>query len=98
MRIFVLIVTISLLLICVGVLLGHSWTLSAYDHRLRRQAEAQRRINAAYEVLRAEREADALNWDSSPESSGIYTYWGQERRATWHSWELWVMNDEGDDD
>ena len=46
------------------MLIGHSLTVLAYSQRLRRQAEAQKSINDAWEALRIERELEGGLYDS----------------------------------
>jgi hypothetical protein len=45
----------SLLLICLGLLLGASWTTQALQSKLRRQAEERRRLNEEWSTVRASR-------------------------------------------
>ena len=44
---------IILLVLCSGILLGTSWTVQALQPNLRRQAKERRRLNAAWEEVRA---------------------------------------------
>ena len=47
------------LLICLGLLLGTTWTIQALQHRLDRQAEERRKLNeewAAVSTIRHQRE------------------------------------------
>ena len=47
------------LLVCLGLLLGGAWTIQAVQHKLRRQAEERRRLNAEWSVVRtAHRQPD----------------------------------------
>jgi hypothetical protein len=44
-----------LLLLCLGVLLGTSWTLQAIQYKLHRLAEERRRLNEEWLAIRAAR-------------------------------------------
>ncbi|MGH3720543.1 MAG: hypothetical protein ACRDRI_17190 [Pseudonocardiaceae bacterium] len=43
----------SVLLVCLGLLLGSSWTVQALQHKHRRQAEERRRLNDEWLSVRA---------------------------------------------
>jgi hypothetical protein len=43
------------LLVCLGLLLGASWTTQALQPRLRKQAEERRRLNEEWSAVRAAR-------------------------------------------
>ncbi len=43
------------LLVCVGLLLGSSWTVQALQPKLRRQAEERRRLNVEWLAVRTAR-------------------------------------------
>ncbi len=45
---------VAVLLVCLGVLLGATWTIQILQSRLRRQAEERRRLNAERHRLNAE--------------------------------------------
>ncbi|MBV8540355.1 MAG: hypothetical protein JO063_02605 [Pseudonocardiales bacterium] len=45
----------SALLVCLGLLLGATWTTQLLQARLRRQAEERRRLNAEWLAVRAAR-------------------------------------------
>lgn len=45
----------GVLLVCLGVLLGATWTTQALQPRLRRQAEERRRLNAEWLAVRTAR-------------------------------------------
>jgi hypothetical protein len=45
----------AVLLICLGLLLGTSWTVQALQPKLRRQAEERRRLNEEWSAVRAAR-------------------------------------------
>ncbi|MFZ0122199.1 MAG: hypothetical protein WAN20_05795 [Pseudonocardiaceae bacterium] len=45
----------SVLLLCLGLLLGASWTTQALQPKLRRQAEERRRLNEEWSTVRAAR-------------------------------------------
>lgn len=46
-------VLVSVLLLCLGLLLGSSWTLQALQSKLHRQAEERRRLNDEWSAVRA---------------------------------------------
>ncbi|MGH3899422.1 MAG: hypothetical protein ACRDTA_14515 [Pseudonocardiaceae bacterium] len=46
---------VAVLLLCLGLLLGWSWTLQAVQPTLRRQAEERRRLNEEWSAVRAAR-------------------------------------------
>ncbi len=46
---------VAVLLVCLGLLLGATWTIQAMQYRLRRQAEERRRLNAEWAALRTAR-------------------------------------------
>jgi hypothetical protein len=46
---------IWVLLVCLGLLLGTSWTTQALQPKLRKQAEERRRLNEEWSLLRAAR-------------------------------------------
>jgi hypothetical protein len=46
----------GILLVCLGLLLGSTWTIQALHARLRRQAEERRRLNEEWAALRAAHE------------------------------------------
>lgn len=48
-------VAISVLLVCLGMLLGTTWTTQALQPKLRRQAEERRRLNEEWAMLRTAR-------------------------------------------
>lgn len=43
----------GVLLVCLGLLLGSTWTIQALQSRLRRQAEERRRLNEEWAAVRA---------------------------------------------
>jgi cell division protein FtsL len=45
----------AVLLVCVGLLLGATWTTQALQPKLRQQAEERRRLNAEWVAVRAAR-------------------------------------------
>ncbi|HKR51321.1 MAG TPA: hypothetical protein VJT72_17415 [Pseudonocardiaceae bacterium] len=45
----------AVLLVCVGLLLGASWTIQAIEPKLRRQAEERRRLNEEWSAIRIAR-------------------------------------------
>lgn len=45
----------AVLLVCLGLLLGASWTTQALQPNLRRQAEERRRLNAEWSAVRTAR-------------------------------------------
>jgi hypothetical protein len=45
----------AVLLVCLGTLLGATWTTQACQPKLRRQAEQRRRLNAEWVAVRAAR-------------------------------------------
>jgi cell division protein FtsL len=45
----------GMLLVCLGVLLGATWTTQALQPKLRQQAEERRKLNNQWAVLRAAR-------------------------------------------
>lgn len=45
----------GVLLVCLGMLLGASWTTQALQPKLRRQAEERRRLNEEWSLVRAAR-------------------------------------------
>jgi cell division protein FtsL len=45
-------VLISVLLVCLGVLLGNTWTTQFLQHRLQKLAEERRRLNKGWSMLR----------------------------------------------
>lgn len=47
---------IGILFVCVGLLLGATWTIQALDPKLRRQAEERRRLNEEWAIVRAARQ------------------------------------------
>jgi hypothetical protein len=49
-------VSAGLLLVCLGLLLGVTWTIQALQVRLRHQAEERRRLNAEWAAIRAARQ------------------------------------------
>lgn len=48
-------VLVAVLLVCLGLLLGVSWTTQALEPKLRRQAEERRRLNAEWSAVRTAR-------------------------------------------
>ena len=85
-----------MLLLCIGALIGHSWTESAHVERSRRLAEMQKRINVDLEALRAEREVNAMLRGPRPLSSNKVP--GEhERRIVRYTWEVLVSNNEEED-
>jgi hypothetical protein len=46
----------GLILLCLGLLLGTSWTIQAVQPKLRRQAEERRRLNEEWLAVRAARQ------------------------------------------
>jgi hypothetical protein len=46
----------AVLLVCLGLLLGTSWTIQALQPKLRRQAEERRRLNAEWSAVRTTRQ------------------------------------------
>jgi hypothetical protein len=44
----------GVLLVCLGLLLGMTWTIQALQARLRRQAEERRRLNEEWLAIREE--------------------------------------------
>jgi sulfite exporter TauE/SafE len=51
-RVVTIEVLVGVLLVCLGLLLGTSWTVQALQPRLRRQAEERRRLNEEWSVVR----------------------------------------------
>ena len=49
-------VSAGLLLVCLGLLLGTTWTIQALQFRLRHQAEERRRLNAEWAAIRVTRQ------------------------------------------
>jgi hypothetical protein len=45
----------AILLVCLGVLLGATWTIQVLQPKLRRQAEQRRRLNEEWSAVRAAR-------------------------------------------
>lgn len=45
----------AILLVCLGVLLGATWTIQVLQPKLRRQAERRRRLNEEWSAVRAAR-------------------------------------------
>jgi hypothetical protein len=45
----------AILLVCLGVLLGATWTIQISQPKLRRQAEQRRRLNEEWSAVRAAR-------------------------------------------
>ncbi|HEX2263837.1 MAG TPA: hypothetical protein VHH52_08785 [Pseudonocardiaceae bacterium] len=45
-------VLVAILLVCLGILLGTTWTTQALQPRLRRQAEERRRLNEEWSAVR----------------------------------------------
>lgn len=45
----------GMLLVCLGLLLGASWTIQAVQPKLRRQAEERRRLNEEWSAVRTAR-------------------------------------------
>ncbi|MGH3811223.1 MAG: hypothetical protein ACRDUV_02050 [Pseudonocardiaceae bacterium] len=45
----------GILLVCLGLLLGASWTVQALQPKLRRHAEERRRLNEEWSAVRAAR-------------------------------------------
>jgi uncharacterized paraquat-inducible protein A len=43
----------AVLLVCLGLLLGATWTIQALQPKLHRQAEERRRLNAEWSAIRA---------------------------------------------
>jgi hypothetical protein len=50
-----LIVLCAVLLVCLGLLLGATWTVQAMQPKLRRQAEERRKLNEEWSEVRAAR-------------------------------------------
>lgn len=48
-----MVVVAGILLVCLGLLLGHAWTTQLFQHRFRQHAEERRRLNAQWKVVRA---------------------------------------------
>ncbi len=46
-------VLVAVLLVCLGLLLGTTWTIQALQPKLRRQAEERRRLNEEWLAVRA---------------------------------------------
>jgi uncharacterized paraquat-inducible protein A len=46
----------AVLLVCLGLLLGSSWTIQAVQPKLRRQAEERRRLNEEWLAVRTARQ------------------------------------------
>jgi uncharacterized paraquat-inducible protein A len=45
----------AVLLVCLGLLLGSSWTIQAVQPKLRQQAEERRRLNEEWSAVRTAR-------------------------------------------
>ena len=45
----------AVLLVCLGLLLGGTWTIQAVQSKLRRQAEERRRLNEEWSAVRTAR-------------------------------------------
>lgn len=48
-------VLVAILLVCLGILLGTTWTTEALQPMLRRQAEERRRLNEEWSAVRTAR-------------------------------------------
>jgi hypothetical protein len=81
----------------IGMLIGHSLTESAYTERARRQAEEQRRINAAWEALEAEHQAAGPFWDPRYRL-GIKAGRRYERQMQRYIWQMSITDEEDDED
>jgi hypothetical protein len=46
----------AVLLVCLGLLLGSTWTVQVLQHKLRRQAEERRKLNEEWSVVRTARQ------------------------------------------
>jgi hypothetical protein len=57
----------AVLLVCLGLLLGTTWTIQALQPKLRRQAEERRRLNEEWAAVRtARRQRDRCPRCASP--------------------------------
>jgi cell division protein FtsL len=48
-------VLVAIVLVCVGILLGTTWTTEALQPKLRRQADERRRLNEEWSAIRTAR-------------------------------------------
>ncbi|MDQ4092431.1 MAG: hypothetical protein M3143_03135 [Actinomycetota bacterium] len=48
-------VLVAILLVCLGILLGTTWTTEALQPKLRRQAQERRRLNEEWSAVRTAR-------------------------------------------
>jgi len=55
-------VLVGVLLVCLGLLLGASWTVQALQPKLRRQAKERRRLNEEWSAVRTARR----QWEECP--------------------------------
>ncbi|MGH3867279.1 MAG: hypothetical protein ACRDQ4_14275 [Pseudonocardiaceae bacterium] len=46
----------AVLLVCLGLLLGSTWTVQAMQHKSHRQAEERRRLNEEWSAVRTDRQ------------------------------------------
>lgn len=68
-------VLISVLLVCLGLMLGSSWTVQALQPKLRRQAEERGRLNAEWSAVRtARRQRDDCPRCGNPLSELDWSY------------------------
>ncbi|MGH3842384.1 MAG: hypothetical protein ACRDS0_13200 [Pseudonocardiaceae bacterium] len=74
-----LILLIAGLAVCLGLLLGTTWTIQALQPRISRQAEERRRLNAEWVAVRAARQQQGrcpycalplAEFDRYPEQAG----------------------------
>ncbi len=71
------------LLVCLGLLLGSTWTTQALQAKLRRQAEERRRINEEWSMLRTARQQRSRCRRCASRLPGRDEYYtGQPSRAT----------------
>ena len=62
-----LLVLSGVLLVCLGLLLGTSWTTQVMQSELRRQAAERRRLNEEWAAVRAARQ----QWDECPHCGSL---------------------------
>jgi hypothetical protein len=60
-------VLVGVLLVCLGLLLGTSWTIQASQPKLRRQAMERRRLNEEWSTVRTAR----LQWEKCPRCGSL---------------------------
>jgi hypothetical protein len=68
-------VLVGVLLVCLGLLLGASWTVQALQPKLRRQAKERRRLNEEWSAVRtARRQREKCPRCGSPLSDQDWCY------------------------